>query len=291
VDPTGYGWKDFLKVLGIAAAVVAVVATAGAALGAAPVVAAVVGEGVSLTAVASTAGWVATGSLVTSSLLPGPSSGPSPPTTAAIIAGAATIASGGALAPAALLGTAALQAGIGYVGTRLLDSPSAQESIKRAAGALEDFGMSRWAAVLLASVAADTVVFGAFSAITKGRALNGIIMRQGVVPVSDHIALGISRQGLKQTAAQIGARHLMGDPNWRESLLVAIGNPNARFTIILDGFEGSTTYGQLMRAAQRGFTPFARNTEWEIAQLRQAGRLGEATLMRGGQVIPNPFAN
>ena len=37
-------------------------------------------------------------------------------------------------------------------------------------------------------------------------------------------------------------------------------------------------------------TPAAQYTEWEIAQLYQAGRLGEATLMQGGKVVPNPFA-
>ena len=166
----------------------------------------------------------------------------------------------------------------------------AQDGIGRAAGALERFGMSSRAAVLLASLTAGTVVFGALSAVSKSRALSGI-MRQGVVPAGDHIALGIAEQGLKETAAQIGARHLMGDSNWRESLVVAIGNPNTRFTIILDGFEGSTTYGQLAGAVQRGLTSFAKNTEWEIAQLHRAGRLGRATLMRRGQVIPNPFVD
>ena len=168
MDPTGYSWKSFLKVLGIVAAVVAVVATGGALLGAAPAVAAVIGEGVSLGTIASTAGWVATGSLMTSSLLPGSSSGLSPPATAAMMMGAATIASGG-LAPAALLGSAALQAGIGYAGTRLLESPMAQEGIGRAAGTLERFGMSPRAAVLLVSLAAGTAVFGGLSALAGAR--------------------------------------------------------------------------------------------------------------------------
>ncbi len=291
VDPSGY--KSFLKrllgIVAIVAAAVAIVATAGTALGAAPAVAAVIGEGVSLTGIASTAGWVATGSFALSSLLPGQSTGLSPPTTAAIMMGAATIAAGG-LAPAALLGSAALQAGIGYAGTRLLESSPAQEGIGRAARALEGIGMSPRAAELLAGLAAGTAVFGALSAVAKSRALSGI-MRLGFVPAGDHIILGIEAEGLKQTATQIGARHLMGDSNWRKSLMVAIGNPNTKFTIALDGFEGSTTYGQLAGAVQRGLTPFARNTEWEIAQLRQAGRLGEATLMREGQVIPNPFAD
>ncbi len=79
------------------------------------------------------------------------------------------------------------------------------------------------------------------------------------------------------------------EQNWRESLQVAIANPNTKFTISLDGFNGSSTYGQLMVAAQRGVTPAARATEWEIGQLYQAGRLGKATLMRRGKVIPNPF--
>ena len=49
------------------------------------------------------------------------------------------------------------------------------------------------------------------------------------------------------------------------------------------------TYSQLMGAAQRGLTPAATATEWEIAQLYQAGRLGEAAIFQGGTIIPNPL--
>jgi RHS repeat-associated protein len=107
---------------------------------------------------------------------------------------------------------------------------------------------------------------------------------------ADHIVLGIRAEGLENTAAQIGARHLLNDPNWRATLQTAIGNPNARFTIAMDGFSGSSTYSQLMGAAQRGVTPTAKATEWEVGQLYQAGRLQNATLMQGGKVIPNPLA-
>lgn len=83
---------------------------------------------------------------------------------------------------------------------------------------------------------------------------------KGAGSAADHIAIGIRAQGLEQTASQVGARHLLNDPNWRATLQAAIGNPNTKFTISLDGFSGSTPYSQLMGAAQRGLTPAARAT-------------------------------
>jgi Zn-dependent alcohol dehydrogenase len=98
----------------------------------------------------------------------------------------------------------------------------------------------------------------------------------------DHIVLGIRAQGLEQTAAQVGARHLLNDPNWRASLQTAIANPSTKFTISIDGFAGSSVYSKLLAAAQRGLTPAAKATEWEIGQLFQAGR-------QGGKSVPNPL--
>ena len=112
---------------------------------------------------------------------------------------------------------------------------------------------------------------------------------QSIVQAGDHIALGLEAYGLEQTAASVGARHLLKDAAWRTTLQSAIGNPSTRFTIAIDGFAGSSSYGQLMGAAQRGLTAAARATEWEIGQLYQAGRLGQATIMQGGRIILNPF--
>lgn len=118
----------------------------------------------------------------------------------------------------------------------------------------------------------------------------GVLGEISAVKSADHIILGLRANGLEQTAEQIGARHLLNDANWRTSLQTAIAKPSTKFTISVDGFSGSTTYSQIMGAAQRGMTPAARATEWEMSQLYQAGRLGDATLMQGGKIIPNPFA-
>jgi len=194
VDPSGYGWKSFFKILAIVAIVVAVVATAGAALGAAPAVAAVIGESVSLGTIAGTAGGVAAGSMLASSVLPGPGGGLSPAAATAIIASGITLASGG-LAPLALLGSAAIQAGIGYAGTRLLESPPAQAGIERAAGALESFGMAPRAALLLASVTAGTAVFGALSAGVSAAGLQGLAAKEG----TEIVQRAMSRSELEAT--------------------------------------------------------------------------------------------
>lgn len=107
--------------------------------------------------------------------------------------------------------------------------------------------------------------------------------------VGDHIALGIKNMGLEQQAAQVGARTLLKDPVWRETLQTAVQTPSTRFTVFLDGFEGTSTYTQVMGAAQRGATPLGRLTEWGMSQLFQAQRLETTTFMRGGSVVPNPF--
>jgi RHS repeat-associated protein len=112
----------------------------------------------------------------------------------------------------------------------------------------------------------------------------------GAKGATDHIVVGIRAEGLEQAATQIGARHLLNDPNWRASLQTAIRDPSTKFTISVEGFSGSSVYSKLMGAAQRGLGPSARSTEWEVGQLYQAGRLGEATIMQGGKVVANPLA-
>lgn len=108
--------------------------------------------------------------------------------------------------------------------------------------------------------------------------------------VSDHIILGFERYGLKKLATQVGARHLLADAQWQQTLRAAIANPRTRFTISLDGLSGADAYTKLMGAAQRGAASSAVATEWEIAQLYQAGRLSQVVLVEGGKIVQNPLA-
>jgi hypothetical protein len=108
---------------------------------------------------------------------------------------------------------------------------------------------------------------------------------------ADHLVLGLSAHGLEETAKAVGGRHLMNMQNgWREEVLMTIHNPNARITVVLDGFSGSNTYQQVMGAASRGLKSAAKATEWEMAQLARYGRLPSVNFMRGGQAVENPFA-
>jgi hypothetical protein len=81
----------------------------------------------------------------------------------------------------------------------------------------------------------------------------------------------------------------MSDLNWQTSLQTALENPSTRFTISMDGVSGASTYSQFMSAAQRGLTSGATPFNWEMGQIYQAGRHVNATFMRGGQVVVNPF--
>lgn len=105
----------------------------------------------------------------------------------------------------------------------------------------------------------------------------------------ERFLLGIRSPQFVEIAEQIGARHLLYDKNWQETLKTAIANPATRFTISLDGFSGANAYSKLMGAAQRGLTPAATATEWEIAQLYQAGRLSQVAIIEGGKAVQNPF--
>ena len=107
----------------------------------------------------------------------------------------------------------------------------------------------------------------------------------------DHIVLGLANQGLEQAAAQVGGRTLLSDPNWMTTLQSAIGNQSTKFTINLNGLSGTTPYSQLMIAAQKGVSGVDSGyTNWEIGQLYQANRLGEANLIQNGVSVPNPLA-
>ena len=82
---------------------------------------------------------------------------------------------------------------------------------------------------------------------------------------------------------------MLSDPAWQATLADAVGNRATRFTVSLDGMSGTSTYSQVMNAAQRGAAGAGSCTDWEIAQLYPAGRLGDTTFLRGGSVVENPF--
>jgi hypothetical protein len=105
----------------------------------------------------------------------------------------------------------------------------------------------------------------------------------------DHIVLGLRDYGLEQTAAKVGGRTLLNDPEWQNTLQQAIANPSTKFTVALDGLSGSSPYSQVMSAVQNGLTPAATPTNWELAQLYQAGRLPAVNFVEGGQSVINPF--
>jgi len=107
--------------------------------------------------------------------------------------------------------------------------------------------------------------------------------------VAAKIVLGLKAQGLEATAAKVGGRTLLKDPEWMATLQEAVGDPSTKFTVSVDGLSGSSTYSQVMSAAQRGAAGTGGYTDWELAQLYQAGRLGDTTFVSGGSVIPNPF--
>jgi hypothetical protein len=105
----------------------------------------------------------------------------------------------------------------------------------------------------------------------------------------NHIVLGLRNFGLETTAKNLGGRTLLGDLNWQNSLVEAIANPKTKFSISLDGLSGSSTYSKIMSAAQNGMTPNAQPTNWEIAQIYQAGRLKDVDFYIGTALQNNPF--
>lgn len=105
----------------------------------------------------------------------------------------------------------------------------------------------------------------------------------------DHIVIGLRNYGLEKTAAQVGGRTLLSDPNWKSSLLNAISDPRTKFSVSVDGLAGPSTAERVLRAVQQGIKPGATPTNWELAQLYQAGRLKDVTFLEQGAPIPNPF--
>jgi hypothetical protein len=95
--------------------------------------------------------------------------------------------------------------------------------------------------------------------------------------------------GLPEQAAKIGGRHLMNDSAWQDSVLKAIGDPNTRISVVLDGAEGSSTYARVANAALRGSQGKGTPFDWEMAQLMQSGRLPSVSFYEGGASVANPF--
>ena len=59
-------------------------------------------------------------------------------------------------------------------------------------------------------------------------------------------------------------------------------------SVNLDGLSGDSVYSQVMGAAQRGAAGDGL-TNWELAQLYQARRLGDVNFYSGGRFVDNPF--
>ncbi|MGN6223262.1 RHS repeat-associated core domain-containing protein [Pseudoxanthomonas sp.] len=145
-------------------------------------------------------------------------------------------------------------------------------------GSLTDFG-SLWDAVfppLLFSPAGNGVKVAGFGFLTFRAAGK-----------AQHLVLGLRNFGLEETAARVGGQTLLKDPAWRQTLVTALGNPSARFTVSVEGLAGTSVYSKIMGAVTR---PGASATNWELSQLAQAGRLGEVRFVdRAGNLLPNPF--
>jgi RHS repeat-associated protein len=107
---------------------------------------------------------------------------------------------------------------------------------------------------------------------------------------ADHVVLGLASEGLEATAARVGGRTLMNDAAWRTSVMKAVADPNTKLTVSLDGLSGSSTYLKVMNAVQRGAAN-SGNTNWELYQIYQAGRLRSVQFVeRGGtRILANPF--
>jgi len=111
----------------------------------------------------------------------------------------------------------------------------------------------------------------------------------GSAASGDHIVLGLRDYGLEDTAAKVGGRTLLNDPDWMATLQREIGDSSTRFTVSTDGMSGSSTYGQIMSAAQRGAAGIGGYTDWEMAQLYAGDRLPDVYFVSGGLPIENPF--
>jgi len=99
-----------------------------------------------------------------------------------------------------------------------------------------------------------------------------------------HIAIGSGPGGVRSFASRLGADHLMDDLNWEATFLRHVRNPNASFSVNMNGFMGNSTEQMVINEMQSG-----SNTGWELKQLQQAGRLREVNFYNDGIIVPNPF--
>jgi RHS repeat-associated protein len=156
-------------------------------------------------------------------------------------------------------------------------------------------------AVLAADVAAAAVPFatGAGLAVRGaakgadaaggGRVIADLAEDIAAADKGDHIVLGLAAFGLEETASKVGGRTLMSDPNWQRTLQTELSNSSTRFTVSLDGMSGASVQSQIFGAVQRSASGRHSNTDWEIGQIYQSGRLGDIGLYSGGAYVPNPF--
>jgi RHS repeat-associated protein len=105
----------------------------------------------------------------------------------------------------------------------------------------------------------------------------------------DHIVLGL-RRGLDLIANKLGGRTLLSDPAWRSTLRNAIADASTKFTVVLDGMRGATTYEKVYGGVTRTLTRIGGATDWEMAQLYLGQRLKDVIFVSGGSVVPNPWA-
>jgi hypothetical protein len=83
---------------------------------------------------------------------------------------------------------------------------------------------------------------------------------------------------------------LLKDPSWKATLMKEVANPQSTFTVSVEGLNGTSVAGKVLSAAQQGIRPGATPTNWELAQLYQAGRLSSVTFVnRAGEILANPF--
>jgi hypothetical protein len=153
----------------------------------------------------------------------------------------------------------------------------------------------------LGSLAGAPIVKGALGLASLKVFASGIMAKTGVVASEivatelaansgRHIILGLEKFGLEEVAERVGAETLLNDPAWKNTLLQNIANPESKFTVSLEGLSGETPYSQIMSAVQKGMLPNTSPTNWKLAQLYQAGRLSEVTLVnRAVEIIANPF--
>lgn len=64
--------------------------------------------------------------------------------------------------------------------------------------------------------------------------------------------LGLRDYGLEDTAAKVGGRTLLNDPDWMATLQRGVGESSTRLTVSTDAMSGGSAYGHIVYAAQRG---------------------------------------